>query len=94
MIRSIDHDVSSFLNCLDLSVEASRDIFRQLDAKLTVISDDEWGNIQLKVMKTPVVFPVGHLSIFLHKVTQYLIHLHTTRILLRTHYVYYHYLLL
>lgn len=49
MIRSFDNDISSFIDQLEQSVEASRDVFKQLDAKLMILTEDEWLAIQVKV---------------------------------------------
>jgi hypothetical protein len=49
MVRSVDSDLSSFLAQLDRSLEASRDVFKLLDAELTILSEQDWMDIQLKV---------------------------------------------
>ena len=49
MVKSLDCNVDGFLNQLDRDLQASRDIFKQFDNIMNVISDEEWENIQLKV---------------------------------------------
>lgn len=49
MVKSLDYDVNRFLSDLDQSLEASRDIFRNFDNALRIISEEEWEAIQLKV---------------------------------------------
>ncbi|ELU01747.1 hypothetical protein CAPTEDRAFT_222016 [Capitella teleta] len=51
MIRSFDNDISSFIDQLEQSVEASRDVFKQLDAKLMILTEDEWLAIQAKAVE-------------------------------------------
>lgn len=50
MIRSVDFDVNGFLREIDHSLEASRDIFNNFDNMLRFISDEDWEEIQLKVL--------------------------------------------
>ena len=49
MVRSCDFDVHGFLREMDQSLEASRNVFRDFDARFQQISDDDWESIQLKV---------------------------------------------
>ena len=49
MVRSVDYDVNSFLNEMDRSLEASRDVFSHFDNVMLVMSDAEWEAVQLKV---------------------------------------------
>ncbi|XP_060603725.1 RING finger protein 32-like [Ruditapes philippinarum] len=49
MVRSCDFDVHSFLREMDQSLEASRNVFRDFDARFQQISEEEWEAIQLKV---------------------------------------------
>jgi hypothetical protein len=49
IIKSCDFDVNLFLTEIDLSLERSRNIFRQFDNAHRVFSDEEWEMIQLKV---------------------------------------------
>ena len=49
MVHSLDYDVNAFLNDLDCDLEVSRDIFRQFDDVMRVISEEDWEILQLKV---------------------------------------------
>jgi len=51
MVRSCDFNVGDFLREMDQSLAASRNVFRDFDARFTTISDEEWENIQLKVSR-------------------------------------------
>ena len=50
IVRSCDFNVNEFLRDIDTSLEASRNVFRDFDARFHQITDDEWDQIQLKVM--------------------------------------------
>lgn len=52
MVRSCDFDVHNFLREMDQSLEASRNVFRDFDARFQQISEDDWEVIQLKVSHT------------------------------------------
>ena len=49
-MRSCDFNVNEFLRDIDTSLEASRNVFRDFDARFHQITDDEWDQIQLKVI--------------------------------------------
>ena len=49
MVRSLDCDVNSFLNEIDRSLEASRDVFSHFDNVMHQMTDDEWEAVQLTV---------------------------------------------
>ena len=49
MVRSCDFNVNEFLRDIDSNLEASRNVFRDFDARFHQITDDEWDQIQLKV---------------------------------------------
>jgi hypothetical protein len=49
MVKSIDHDVNSFLREMDRSLEASRDVFRQFDDAVRIIPESDWDLIEAKV---------------------------------------------
>ena len=51
MVRSCDFNVNEFLQDIDSNLEASRNVFRDFDARFHQITDDEWDQIQLKVCK-------------------------------------------
>ena len=51
MVRSLDHDVSSFIAQLERSVEQSRDVYKQLEAKLMILTDQDWEDVQLKAVE-------------------------------------------
>ena len=52
-MRSCDFNVNEFLRDIDTSLEASRNVFRDFDARFHQITDDEWDQIQLKVIMSP-----------------------------------------
>ncbi|XP_053372747.1 RING finger protein 32-like [Mercenaria mercenaria] len=51
IVRSCDFNVNNFLREMDQSLEASRNVFRDFDARFHQISEDEWESIQLKAVE-------------------------------------------
>lgn len=51
MVRSCDFNVGEFLRDIDSNLEASRNVFRDFDARFHQITDDEWDQIQLKAVE-------------------------------------------
>ena len=49
MVKSCDFDVNEFLQEMDRSLAASRDVFRNFDAMFKQIGDADWEKIQLTV---------------------------------------------
>ena len=65
MLRSIDCDVDGFLRDLDQSLEASRDVFRQFDDVMRILSEEEWEVIQLRVNRFSVQFNVQYTYMYI-----------------------------
>ena len=57
MVRSLDVDVNSFINELDVNLAASRSVFSHFDSVMHVMSDADWDKIQLKVNFTTHPLP-------------------------------------
>ncbi|KAL4228549.1 RING finger protein 32 [Mactra antiquata] len=51
MVRSCDFDVNNFLREMDRSLEASRNVFKDFDARFQQLSDEDWEDIQLKAVE-------------------------------------------
>ncbi|WAR05586.1 RNF32-like protein, partial [Mya arenaria] len=51
MVRSCDFNVGDFLREMDQSLAASRNVFRDFDARFKIISEEEWEHIQLKAVE-------------------------------------------
>ena len=46
MLKSLDLGVNSFLSTIDASLAASREVFRQFDTAMGVVSEEQWTSIQ------------------------------------------------
>lgn len=50
MLRSCDFNIDVFLTEIDENLAASRAIFRNFDATFNIMSEEQWEEIQLKVL--------------------------------------------
>ena len=50
MLRSCDFNIDVFLTEIDENLAASRAIFRNFDATFNIMSEEQWEEIQLKVV--------------------------------------------
>lgn len=49
MVRSLENDVNGFLREIDISLEASRNIFRQFEQTAKPVPESSWQEIQQRV---------------------------------------------
>lgn len=50
ILRSCDFNIDVFLTEIDENLAASRAIFRNFDATFNIMSEEQWEEIQLKVV--------------------------------------------
>lgn len=67
MVRSLENDVNGFLREIDISLEASRNIFRQFEQTAKPVPESSWQEIQQRVDLTTLPEPSISYDTFIYK---------------------------